>query len=318
MLKSVSCWNAGFVEVTGCRFKDGNASAFNLSFSHRIDGCRFTQLDMAMEFYEGRMESPSVFENSTVSDVRGDLVIVGALTNHPAPCYSVLNNTLESKAGFGVLLGPAENVVIRGNHFADQAFAVGTGSGYQGTACNSNIDLLSNTCSGVQSLFLVQGVGPDRIEDVRVTRNTMSGGGILGYGWGWSTNIVFTDNVAAGGRGAFDGSRLTGQWFVDDLSNKHSSQLDVNWSGPRTVVSYANGAKHKLLAARPDSVFLLEDSHPEKIPSSAILSLKCQGNRPAKILLSSRQDQPDTTILSPGEGLSFAWNGLRWQNKATP
>ena len=91
MLKSVSDWNAGFVEVTGCRFKDGNASAFNLSFSHRIDGCRFSQLDMAMEFYEGRMESPSVFENSTVSDVRGDLVIVGALTNHPAPCYSVLN-----------------------------------------------------------------------------------------------------------------------------------------------------------------------------------------------------------------------------------
>jgi Right handed beta helix region len=315
MLKSVSDWNGGFVEVTGCRFKDGNASAFNFSFSHRIDGCLFRQLDMAMEFYEGRMESPSVFQNSTVSDVRGDLVIVGALTNHPAPSYSILNNTLQSKGGFGVLLGPAENVVIRGNRFSDQSFAVGTGAGYQGTACNRNLFITSNACAGVNSLLLVQGVGPDRMEDVHVTGNTMSGGGILGYGWGWSTNVVFSGNVAAGGRGGFDGTRLTGQWFTDDLSNRHSSQLDVNWNAPLAMVSYATGAKHKLLAARPDSLFRLDDSHPEKIPRNAVLSLKCQGSRPAKVFLSSARDNAQCLTLQPGTSRSFCWDGLCWQTQ---
>jgi len=53
MVKSVVGGMDGLIQMTNCAFLDGNASGFNFAFTHNINGCLFSNVFMAMEFYEG-------------------------------------------------------------------------------------------------------------------------------------------------------------------------------------------------------------------------------------------------------------------------
>lgn len=311
ILKSVSGWDQGFIEVTDCVFRDGNASAFNFSFSHLINRCAFSCLDMAMEFYEGRMASPSFFLNSTISDVRGGLVIVGALTNHPSPPYTIQGNTIASSGSFGVLLGPAENLLISSNRFQGLSFAVGTGPGSQGTTLNQNISIEGNTLSNVGTLLLVQASGNDGMRDVTVSGNLMTGGAFLGQGWGSFTNVTFSGNTATNGAGGFDGSRLLGQWFRDKLSNRYPPRRVPGTPGGTNLVSYAMGARQAPLATSSGVVFVLDDSHPEKIPIRAKMILSPAGENPAELRLSMSGTRGGIPLL-PGKDVTLEWSNCAW------
>ena len=55
MVKSVVGGPDGSIQVTNCAFMDGNASGINFAFTHNINGCLFSNVFMAIEFYEGYM-----------------------------------------------------------------------------------------------------------------------------------------------------------------------------------------------------------------------------------------------------------------------
>lgn len=312
ILKGVSGSTNGFVEVSGCDFHDGNASAFNFDVSHHIDHCTFDHLDMAMEFYEGRMDRPCVFENSRVTDVRADLVIVGALTNHPAPLYTIKNNDLEASNGFGVFLNPAKNVLIESNRFSSQRFCIGNGLGSQGTDYCHDIVIRGNVCTNAGALFLVQCGYRYRMENILIEGNTITGRGGLGSGWGYSTNVTFSNNVATNGAGGLQGGRLTGQWFLDDLSNRHPATLNTR-GGVTNLVSYANGAFNETRGYRTNMLYMIDDSHPEKIPPTATLLITHQGKFPSQLYLSAShpEKKPDVTLI-PGNTITCTWTNGAW------
>lgn len=313
ILKGCSGDTNGFIEVTGCDFHDGNASAFNFDVAHHIDHCTFSHLDMAMEFYEGRMDRPSCFENSTVFDVRNDLVIVGALTNQPAPLYTIKNNSLQSKGGIGVFINPAKNLLIESNQFEGQGFAIGNGAGYQGTDCNRDIVIRGNRFTHVQNALLVMTEGSDRMENITVVDNLSEGGGCFGSGYGWSTNVLFSNNIAMSGSSGVWSRRLKGQWFRDDFSNRFPPHK-IPDNLQNAVISYADGARDLTSSARTEHRFSLDDSQPAKIPPEARLQITHQGPLSAPLFLSSTHpaQKPDAMLL-PGKVTKCAWMNGSWR-----
>jgi hypothetical protein len=316
ILKGTSGATNGFIEVTGCDFHDGNASAFNLSFSHHINHCTFSHLNMAMEFYEGYMSYPSCFENSSVSDVRADLVIVGALTNHPAPLYTIRNNDLQSSNGFGVFLNPAKNILIESNRFSGQGFCIGNGAGAQGSDCSHDIIIRGNTATNAGNLFLVQCGYSQRFENVLITGNVVGGRGSLGCGWGYSTNVTFSNNVATNGAGGFDGTRLTGQWFLDDLSDQYRAHQVANYRETTNIITYANGAQQTAMPTRTNSLFQIDDSQPEKIPAGARMIISYRGgstNGSSLFLSSTHPAQKPDALLTTNNTVRCIWTNGGWR-----
>ena len=62
MLKSVVALDTGFIGVTNCAFWDGDASGFNFYWTpHVINGCLFSNLDMAMDITSVRWKRNSKF-----------------------------------------------------------------------------------------------------------------------------------------------------------------------------------------------------------------------------------------------------------------
>jgi hypothetical protein len=316
ILKGVSGSTNGFIEVTGCDFHDGNASAFNFDVAHHINHCTFDHLDMAMEFYEGRMDRPSCFENCSVTDVRADLVIVGALTNHPSPLYTIRNNTLEASNGFGVFLNPAKNVLIESNRFSGQGFCIGNGAGVQGSDYSHDIVIRGNVCSNAGNLFLVQCGYDNRMENVRISGNTITGRGNLGCGWGYSSNVIFSNNIATNGASGFQGGRLTGQWFIDDPSNQYPPHPVSSYTNSNAVISYGDGGRQVAQLTKTNSAFLIDDSHPEKIPAGAVMQIGYRGNgtNGSPLFLSSTHpaQKPDA-ILTPSNTVLCTWTNGGWK-----
>ena len=314
ILKGVSGAMTGFIEVTDCDFHDGNASAFNFDVSHHVNHCTFSHLDMAMEFYEGRMDRPSCFENSSVSDVRADLVIVGALSNNAAPLYTIRNNDLQVINGFGILLNPAKNILIESNHFEGQGFCIGNGAGYQGTDCCRDIVIRGNRATNGGNFFLVQCGYENRMQNVLITGNTISGRGNLGCGWGYSTNVTFSNNIATNGGTSIDGCRLTGQWFRDDLSDLYRPHQVSNYSGITNLISYAYGAHQAVLTTKTNSIFFIDDTQPAKIPSGVSMVITNQGNHPVPLFLSATHPKkaPDM-ILNPSNTITCIWTNGVWK-----
>jgi hypothetical protein len=271
---------------------------------------------MAMEFYEGRMDRPSCFENSSVKDVRADLVIVGALTNHPAPLYTIRNNDLQASNGFGIFLNPAKNILIESNRFEGLGFCIGNGAGYQGTDCCRDIVIRGNRATNGGNLFLVQCGYENRMQNVSITSNTISGRGNLGCGWGYSTNVTFSNNIATNGATSIDGRRLTGQWFRDDLSDQYSPHMVCNYGGITNLISYANGSRQSVLPTKTNSVFLIDDSKPEKMPLGVSMVITHQGNHSAPIFLSSTHpsNAPDAMLL-PSNTIICTWANGVWKIK---
>jgi hypothetical protein len=315
ILKGTSGATNGFIEVTGCDFHDGNASAFNLSFSHHINHCTFSHLNMAMEFYEGYMSYPSCFENSSVSDVRADLVIVGALTNHPAPLYTIRNNDLQADQ-FGVFLNPAKNILIESNRFSGQGFCIGNGAGAQGTDFCHNMTIRNNMATNTDVLFLAQCGYSNRMENIRIVDNQITGKGMLGGGWGYSTNVIFTDNIATNGANGFLGERLKGEWFYDDLSNQYPPHPVYNYTNSTNIITYANGAQQTAVPTRTNSLFQIDDSQPEKIPAGARMIISYHGgstNGSSLFLSSTHPAQKPDALLTTNNTVRCIWTNGGWR-----
>jgi hypothetical protein len=321
MIKSVVSGLDGFIGVTNCAFLNGSGSGFNFTFTHCIDGCTFSNLDMAMEFYTGYMTGSSIFENSTVTNVRGGIVLVGALTNRVMPPYIISGNSI-APTQFGVLLGPARNVSIIGNQFYGGATGVGTdGAAYQGTDCNSNITVTQNGFHDTYQVFVVGGAGADLMENVLVSSNTAWEAWSFGGGYGWSTNVIFKGNSSLAGtnpkfQGGLTSGSLQGQWFFDDPSNVFPPASDTDTVGQTNVITYAQGRLHNAWTAVTNSVFVLDDKSPQQIPPGAQLVIAHTGSHPATYYMSDTDTNAAGIVLMGGDTIDCQWSNGRWNMTA--
>jgi hypothetical protein len=310
MVKSVVTWDVGFIDVTNCAFVDGDASGYNFNWTpHVINGCLFSNLNMAMEYYAGTMQTNSVFENSVVTNTRIGLVLVGALANHPSPGYSILSNTI-SAAGYDICLGPARNVTITGNTFMGGTAGVATdGSAYQGTDCNQNILVQNNQFINTYYAFMDGGAWQDLTMNMVWQNNTAVGCNTFATGYGWATNIVFAANT---GQGGLDSSQLTGgQWFVD-ATNTLSPCIDYAYA-VTNIVSYDRGTQHQLyIYNNQPVVFLLDTGCPECIPPGAELVLTNPGQYPAPVYPASTDGQGIPWVMPPGSSSTYLWSNSVW------
>jgi hypothetical protein len=323
ILKSVvSIWD-GYVEVTNCVFLDGNATAFNFTFSHTIEHCFISNLVQAVEFYQGYCSNACYFKNNTVTDMEQALyAVTGALTNHYNRPYSIVSNTFFLHGGQnGIQTTPAQNLSIIGNQFIGDGLAVTLGSsGYQGSDINSNIVIAGNEFNGAADAVMIEGSGQNAVWNVTVTNNRATPPAIRGNsgfasGYGWGTNLVFQNNTAPGLAYGLDSRLMAGQSFADDRSNQFPPQNDYGAAGTNQI-SYAHGRRHSLTVASPQAVFVLDDTQPAAIPPGADLEITPAGNFQALIYLSQTMSGAPVTVTSSQKAL-FYWHGDAWTTNRT-
>ena len=314
MLKGVVGGWDGHIVVTNCLFDDGNASAFNMSFTHRISSCLFSNLNMAMEFYEGYCSNACFFENSTLTQIMGGtaIAIVGALTNRPPPEYTIQNNHFWC-SHFAILTSPAQNLYVMGNQFycTNATAALGFGSaGYQGSAINRNIVVADNSFNGPIYAIAFLGIGGNRIADLQVISNTATGVRWFAGCYGWSTNVSFRGNTAPAG---LCNDQLKGQWFLDDASNTFPPWSVNGSAGKTNVITYAHGMRQRLASTNSGSAFAFDDSQPEKIPPGARLQITFCGKQPASLYFSTtRPDAGSVIVQQSNDTVTCAWTNKAW------
>jgi hypothetical protein len=319
-LKSVSSWTNGFIQMTNCLFDDNNASAINFSFSHDINGCTFSNMYFAMEFYAGYASADCFFRNCTLTGLTGVTTIAlnGALTNHIQPNYNITSNKFFLSGGFGILTSPAQNLNVIGNQFINGGTGIGIGSaGYQGTAINSNIIVELNSFSNTYFAIEIMGSGPNSTANMLVSSNYATGGNSFAYGYGWSTNVSFRGNVVSGYSGGLNSTQLSGQWYLDDTSNQFPPRQDSATSGITNIISYIYGMRHIIHVNVTNAIYVIDDTHPQQIPPGAVLTITNSGNYSAPLYSSASMSGTPITMTT-NQTVTYHWTNGVWVNASSP
>jgi hypothetical protein len=318
MVKSVVSWPTGFIAMINCAFYDGDGSGYNFNITpHVINGCLFSNLDMAMEYAVGPMATNSVFENNIVTNTRIGIALCGAWTNYPSPGYSIISNSI-SAAKYDICLGPARNVQIIGNTFFGGMGGVATDSAaYQGTDINFNILAQNNQFVNTVYPVAVCGAGRDLMEDMTVESNTAYGCANFASGYGWSSNVVFTGNAslqpAVNHFGLLDSSQLEGQDFIDNPDNNFLwSQVNISHGRLTNIVSYVYGLRQQLNSDTSQGVCLLDTSNPQAIPPNAELMITNASAYPVTLYSSSSTPVGNPVTLPAGSCFAYAWTNGMW------
>jgi hypothetical protein len=278
----------------------------------------FSNLYEVMEFYEAYATNVSYFQNCIATNITGGIMAInGALTNSPNPTYTIRSNLFYfTGQENGIQTTPAQNVVIIGNRFVGMS-GLGMGvtlgvAGYQGSAPNSNIVIAFNNFTNIFYAIIVEGSGENSIYNVQVISNTASVVNLFTTGYGWSTNVSLFGNVASGG--GVDGSQLKGQWFLDDLSNQYGQLYKpYDYSGVTNSVFYSHGARQNLEPENTNSVWVLDDTTPAKIPPGAKLVLtQISSSNPHVPLYLSTSMSGTAITMTNGTMQCFSWTGSQW------
>ncbi|MGH7950345.1 MAG: hypothetical protein ACREFE_00265 [Limisphaerales bacterium] len=308
-----------YIDITNCVFNDGNASCFNFSFAHRIENCQFYNIEQLTEFYESYATGPSFFDNNFWSNnFNGGIVINGSRTNaNPYP-YTIANNTGYIPSGsFAVLFTPAENVTVVSNTFINGTVGIFfTGSGLQpsdGTASSiSNILIADNDFNGTYLPISMDGYPA---YDVLITNNTASTTYLFIMGAWFKTNIVMIGNTCPAY--PYSVGITNGSYFVDVSNNFGAYYGDSTYSALTNSISYQFGRYHAFYAAS-NSVYYLDDSHPNLIPPGAVMRIKrASGQYPGPLTIpvysSSKLSSTGKISLSTGQSVTYEWTNGSWR-----
>ena len=307
----------GNLSILNCAFVDGNATALNVYQSQNISNCLFETLFQTFEFYQAFYTNTSFFQNNFITNLTGNgCAFNGGITNRVIPKYYVTGNTWYLPAANGVETTPGQNIHITGNNFFGGVSAIALGvAGYQGTAVNSNIVVAYNTFSNCFYGIQVEGVGNNEVANVLVSSNLFYGsGGGCGFatGYGWSTNVSVKANTISGSvQFALNGSPLLGQWFLDDLSNQFPPYQQWDNTGQSNTITYATGMRQQISANVTNSVWFIDDMHPQQVPPGAVLQITSAGNYPAP-LYSSTSMLRTPIVLATGQTDTFVWTNGVW------
>jgi hypothetical protein len=319
MLISVTSQWDGYILITNCFFSDGNASGFNFNFTHDIDGCTFSNLFQALEFYEAYASNSCYFQNSLLTNITGNgMALNGAITNRQMLTYSIVSNSI-SASGVAVETTPAENVLIISNNFYTSTTPIGFGvAGYQGTAINNNIVVEFNNFIDTYYALEIMGAGQNLVANVVVSSNTAIGVHNFAYGYGWSTNVSFVGNTGDPATGFLNSAQLLGQWFQDDLSNHLPFYETVGKPGGTNTISYEFGSRQSTWSQFTTSSFQLDDSHPQQTPPGAMMLLSNTVSSQIEKIYASSTLAVSPQSFAPGATLTFQWSGAAWQLSSDP
>jgi hypothetical protein len=321
MVKMLTSDVDGFILVSNCVFYDGNATAWNDSFSHTITGCTFSNMYQTMEMYQGYNTNACFFSNNVMANMTGGTILAfnGAATNHVTPPYNIISNTFYPSVNgcMAIATGVGNNIYVTGNQFlclGAGVTGIGCGiAGYQGSTVNSNIVVTWNNFSKAGYVLQILGGGVNSTFNALIASNTASGlPNYFAYGYGWSTNITFVGNI---GDGNLNNTKLKGQWMNDDLSNQFPFFTNYDYGAVSNVVSYIYGAREQIWATKTNSLFALDDSHPSQIPLNSIMIVSNSGY--AAPLYTSDTVSTTPIAMSKGYSATFQWNNGSWQLATT-
>jgi Periplasmic copper-binding protein (NosD) len=315
ILKSVVGNTDGHVGITHCRFEDGNASAFNFSFTHEIRDSYFEHLRMAMEFYQGWSKGWSQFANNTVSNVNNGIVLVGARKENDDGGYFVVSNRFYGKrpyytSGQGIQVSAAKHCRILGNRFEGfrNGFCV-AGAGYQGTDRNRDIVVAFNeftNCNGCVSLF---GSGQNATTDCLFATNTSRGQNFFAMGYGEFARNKFVANQWFGGNG-FSFEKGTGESPLIDSSNTRTEWCVDLGPGDKTgVVIYGRGP-WQCISGTTNSLFVLSTNH---LPACAELTVRNRGSQPLCVYRSGQANFGVPDLLGAHLTNRYLWVRGQWR-----
>jgi hypothetical protein len=202
--------------------------------------------------------------------------------------------------------------LISGNTIIGGMAGVATdGYAYQGNDYNQGILVQNNQFINSYYAFMNGGAGVDRIVNLICQNNTALNCHNFASGYGWGTNVVFIGNV---GQGFPDSSQMSGQWFNDEASDSFPAHWDYSISNTSltNLASYSQGRLHSLCADSPQGVFLLDTSHPERIPSGAELVLTNACTYPVSIYTASINLPGRPLMLPSGSSVICRWSNASW------
>jgi hypothetical protein len=272
---------------------------------------------MAMEFYMGHNHGDSIFRDCTVTNVKGALVIVGGLTNNTRPTYSISNNIFAEMDDFGILPSPAPRMTVRNNRFYGGYRGFTTdGSAKQGNDLNHDIVIEGNQFHGTYQCLYLSG-GPN--ENIMVRSNTAVGCRVFANGCGWNTNVTLTGNrslTADGveGGGPF-GIYMQGQYYLDDGTNEFPPPRVGDTVGRTNIITYALGVRQRIYTERSNSVYMIDDSCPGKVPPGATLQIEHDGLQFYSVPLYFSNTDPNagSVIMRQGDVIRCRWSNGRWE-----
>jgi hypothetical protein len=306
-----------FIVITNCTFTDGNASAFNLTFGHDIEGCTFSHLVKVLEFYQSYALTNCTFANNVWTNIVGNAFsIVGSVQNVISQPYLMANNDCTGIPNFDqITFSPAENVTISNNVFRGQSIGIAfTGVGLQpsdGTASyNSNIVITANNFNDTFLPIYMDGYPA---MNVTVSKNTSAGTSRFASGSAYKMNIVFKGNTGA----VLDSTGITaGNYFFDDVSdNLTPGSQDNDLVGITNALIYAAGRHHKFYTPT-NAVYFLDMSNPNLIPVGATMLVERAAGQfagPATIPVYASANLAGAPVqLATGQSATFYWTNGAW------
>jgi hypothetical protein len=314
-LKTVSSWSGGVTVITNCQFIDGNASAVNLG-AHQIVSCLVSNYNFSIEFYAGYPTNASSFENSTLVNCIAGMVMTGAETNGIMPTYTISGNTFNGCTNWSLLMGPTRNLNFFSNIIVNSGGII-TGGAYQSMTGehNANDNFYNNNFTNVYIPFNFNGSGSDCIENVLISSNIFAFCGFNGSGSGTIFNVVYLNNLETNPNGPYRlySKTLTSssQWFKDDLSDNFLPYNSLDTTGITNTITYANGMRQQISANVANSVWVIDDTHPQQVPPGAILLITATGSYPMP-LYSSASMSGTPIVLTNGQTITYWWAHTIW------
>lgn len=316
-----------FLTASNCVFYDGNATAFNVYFTHDYNFCTFSNVQCE-EFYQmNSMVGSSVVRNCTFFN--SGIAVNGGV--YWCPTYNIVSNTFasdNSDANF-IATTPACNLNVSGNNFiGGQGISLGI-LGYQGApyyCCNSNLVFSANHFTKCYMAFHFQGyddVGySNSVRSVTVVSNVFDAcyydayaNGSPGYIPSWSTNVVFkfnrdTNYNVTTAPGRYDSRGVAGQYFLE-VSNSYIPYVYNTWvTGATNIIAYARGSKADLSGWAGQYYAL--DNNPS-IPLNAVMVVSNTLATPLPLYLNQSLSGSPITLTN-GQAMTFTWTGSSWIN----
>lgn len=292
----------GFLTMTNCVFRDGNASALNSTFSQLISGCVFSNLYLAAETYVAYMTQPSVFENCIVTNADSGITMNGAMSNSVPPLYTFRGNYIKTNPR-GIFCNPARNLLITNNTF-DNCVVYSGGAGVQGTGYNRDWTIVNNVFTNGTSAAFING---DAIvcSNVVFLGNSIYGANYITDGFGYNYNFLVSSNSAFNClHGTVNGRTILGECFFDDGSNAFPPNITGDSTGITNSVSFRLGYLQKILPVVANCTFELAES---LLPPGAKMKVVNGGTFDATVRASGKDN-----LIHPGQFRLFAWTGSVW------
>lgn len=322
ILKSTEFSTNGNASFTRCTWSDGNATAINYYPALSITNGTFTNLFQIAESYQAYATNSSIVTGCLSTNITGNGWAWNG-SNGKNPGFTLLSNTFYfTSAGNYFATTPGCNISILGNNIyggtSGNVFVLGS-SGYQGTFCNSNINLgfnyVQNGDIGIQPGGSITPPDTNWLQNLNVFSNTFVNVRQPYHTYGYATNLhawwntFDTSDLLSGRR--FDGVPV-GTYMLFETNNAYPAVSLSTGTGNTNAVTYATGWSYSTRFTSAGSYFKMQTGTPWQIPvRSQVVFDNSLGSNPFH-LLTAENGGNDLSIVA-GQRMVLNWDGTAYQ-----